>query len=313
MLLMLLLLLAVPAAAQPGVSDWPNRDIRIIVPFPPGDAADEEARRLGAHFAEIFGVSVVVDNRAGVSGRMGVDLAHRSAPDGYTLTMGASGPLTLLPQMMGANYDPVSSFAPVLLTAVMPLLLVTPEGPAYARVHDLVLRARGIRGGLNGCSPGIATPSHIAVLLFARALDIEVLHVPYRGAHAALTDVITARCDLMFENAASAGRHVRAGRLQAVGITADAPADAWPGVPALQGVRLHTWTALIAPHGTHPLIVAQLNDAGRRFAARPEQRERILREGGRPMDLAPSEVRSFMRREVEMWRAILRDLDLWRG
>lgn len=314
--LLLALLLLLPwsglraATAEEPAEAWPTREVRIIVPFPPGDAADAEARRLAAHYARVFGVGFVVDNRPGVSGRMGTELSTRNAADGYTLIMTGSGPLTLLPQMLGAGYDPLVSFEPVLLAAAMPMLLLAPDGPAYARVQDLVLRARGQRRGLAACSTGIATPSHMAVLLFARAMDIEIVHVPYRGSYAAMTDVMGARCDLLFDNAASAGRHARAGRVQAVGITTDAPQTAWPGVPPLEGVRLRTFSVLVAPGGTHHLIVAQLNDVGRRFIATPEERARILAEGGEPLDLAPSQIRSHLRREIAQWRAILRGFDL---
>jgi len=312
--LLLALLLALPwfgpagAWAEEPAEAWPSREVRIIVPFPPGDAADAEARRLAAHYTEVFGVSFVVDNRPGVSGRMGTEVSHRLPADGYTLTMTGSGPLTLLPQMLGASYDPLVSFEPALLPAAMPMLLVAPEGPAYSRVQDLVLRARGQRRGLAACSTGIATPSHMAVLLFARAMDVDFVHVPYRGSYAAMTDVMGARCDLLFDNAASAGRHARAGRVRAVGITTDAPQTAWPGVPALEGVRVRTFSVLVAPGGTHHLIISQLNDVGRRFYARPEQRARILAEGGEPLDLAPSQIRTVLRREIEKWRDILRGL-----
>lgn len=314
----LFLLLPAPAPAQWGTDataheaaeHWPRRDVRIIVPFAPGDAADAEARRLAAHFARVFGVGFVVDNRAGVSGRMGTELSFRTAADGYTLTMTGNGPLTLLPQMMGANYDPLVSFEPILLTAAMPMLLLAPDGPAYSSLQDLVLRARGIRGGLAGCSTGIATPSHMAVLLFARAMGVDVIHVPYRGSHAALTDVMGARCDILFDDAASAGRHARAGRVQALGVTTRNPQSAWPGVPALEGVTMRTWTALVAPGGTHRLIVAQLNDEGRRFAATEAERARVLAEGGIPLDLGPSQIRSFMRREIANWAELLDKLDV---
>lgn len=310
---LLLLLLPTPAPAQwtaeaaalEAAENWPRRNVRIIVPFAPGDAADAEARRLAAHYTRVFGVGFVVDNRAGVSGRMGTELSFRTAADGYTLTMAGSGPLTLLPQMMGASYDPLVNFEPVLLTAAMPMLLLAPDGQAYSSLQDLVLRARGIRGGLAGCSTGIATPSHLAVLLFARAMNVDVIHVPYRGSHAALTDVMGARCDILFDNAASAGRHARAGRVRALGVTTRAPQSAWPGVPALDGVALRTWSALVAPGGTHRLIVAQLNDEGRRFAATEAERARVLAEGGVPLDLGPSQIRSFMRGEIAMWADVL--------
>lgn len=299
------------ARAEPAEA-WPSRDIRIIVPFPPGDAADSEARRLASHYTEVFGVNFVVDNRPGVSGRMGTEISARLAADGYTLIMTSSGPLTLVPQILGAGYDPLVSFEPVLLPAAMPLLLLAPDGPAYAQVRDLVLRARGQRRGLAACSTGIATPSHIAAVLFARAMDVDFVHVPYRGSYAAMTDVMAARCDMLFDNAASAGRHARAGRVRAVAITTDAPQTAWPGVPALEGVRLSTFSVLVAPGGTHRLIVSQLNDIGRRFLARPEERARILAEGGQPLDLAPSQIRSYLRHEIAGWNVILRGIDLAR-
>jgi len=136
------------------------------------------------------------------------------------------------------------------------------------------------------------------------------VHVPYRGSAPALNDTVAGTVQMMLDQLPSALPQMRSGRVRAVGITTDAPQTAWPGVPPLPGLRLSTFSVLVAPGGTHHLIVAQLNDAGRRFMARPEERARILAEGGVPLDLGPSEIRNFLRREIVHWRGLLRGFDL---
>jgi tripartite-type tricarboxylate transporter receptor subunit TctC len=306
-LLALLLLLPGLAAAQA----WPERPVRIIVPFPPGGGTEAVARLVAAHYQEVFGQPFVVESRSGASGMLGTEMAARAAPDGYTLAMTASGPLSILPQMLQAGYDPIRGFEHVLLPSVTPLLLVMPTNRAPNTVRELVAWAQSRRGQVNYCSIGVASPSHLSAEMFARAMGIEMTHIPHRGSGPALTDTIAGHCDLMFDSTSSRGPHVRGGRLKALGISTRERHPSWGELPTIaeQGVpgyMTQTWSGLVAPAGTPAAIVQRLNEEGRRFAASARERERIVSHGGLPVDLPPAQFREFPQGEIAAWGEVIR-------
>jgi tripartite-type tricarboxylate transporter receptor subunit TctC len=309
MLAVALLLLLTPglAAAQ----TWPDRPVRMIVPFPPGGGTEVIARLVSAHYQEVFGGAFIVESRSGASGMLGTEIVSRAAPDGYTLGMLGSGPLTILPQMLQAPYDPMRSFEHILLPFITPLLMGMPTSRPPSNVAEFVAWARTRPGQLNYCSIGVASPSHLSAEMFARAMNVEMTHIPHRGSGPALIDTIAGHCDLMFDNAASAGPHVREGRLKAIGISTRERLPSWPEVPTIaeQGVNgyvTQTWSGLVAPAGTPAAIVARLSEEGRRFAASSRERARILDQGGVPMDLTPAQFREFLQAEIASWGAVIR-------
>jgi len=307
MLAVLLLLAPGLAAAQ----IWPDRPVRMIVPFPPGGGTELIARLVAAHYQEIFGGAFVVESRSGASGMLGTELVARAAPDGYTLGMLGSGPLTILPQMLHATYDPLRSFEPILLPSITPLLMVMPPSRPPSNVAEFVAWARQRPGALNYCSIGVASPSHLSAEMFSRAMGVEITHIPHRGSGPALIDTIAGHCDLLFDNVASAGPHVREGRLKALGISTRERLLSWPQVPTVaeQGVpgyATQTWSGLVAPAGTPAAIVARLSEEGRRFATGVRERSRVLEQGGVPMDLSPAQFREFLQAEIASWGAVIR-------
>jgi tripartite-type tricarboxylate transporter receptor subunit TctC len=306
-LLALLLLLPGLAAAQ----SWPERPVRVIVPFPPGGGTEAVARLVAQHYQEVFGQPFVVESRSGASGMLGTEMAARAAPDGYTLAMTASGPLSILPQMLQAGYDPIRGFEHVLLPSVTPLLLVMPPNRAPNTVRELVAWAQARRGQVNYCSIGVASPSHLSAEMFSRAMGFEMTHIPHRGSGPALTDTIAGHCDLMFDSTSSSGPHVRAGRLKALGISTRERHPSWAELPTIAeqgapGYRTQTWSGLVAPAGTPAAIVQRLNEEGRRFAGSARERERIVTQGGLPVDFTPAEFRDFLQGEIMAWGVVIR-------
>ncbi len=290
---------------------WPDHPVRMIVPFPPGGGTEVIARLISAHYQEVFGAAFVVESRSGASGMLGTELVSRAAPDGYTLGMLGSGPLTILPQMLHATYDPMRSFEHILLPFITPLLMVMPTNRPPSNVAEFVAWARQRPGQLNYCSIGVASPSHLSAEMFSRAMGVEMTHIPQRGSGPALIDTIAGHCDVLFDNAASAGPHVREGRLKVLGITARERLPSWAEVPTIaeQGVAgyaTQTWSGLVAPAGTPAAIVARLSAEGRRFAATDRERARTLDQGGVPMDLTPAQFREFVQTEISAWGEVIR-------
>lgn len=290
---------------------WPERPVRIIVPFPPGGGTEAVARLVAAHYQEAFGQPFVVESRSGASGMLGTEMAARAPADGYTLSMTASGPLSILPQMLQAGYDPIRSFEHVLLPSVTPLMMVVPTNRPPNNVREFVTWAQSRRGQVNYCSIGVASPSHLSAELFARAMGVEMTHIPHRGSGPALTDTIGGHCDVLFDSTSSSGAHVRGGRLKALGISTRERLPSWGDLPTIAeqgatGYATQTWSGLVAPAGTPAAVVARLNEEGRRFAASPRERERIESQGGLATDMTPAQFREYLQGEIAAWGAVIR-------
>jgi tripartite-type tricarboxylate transporter receptor subunit TctC len=311
-LLLAALLLPSLAMAPTAVAQaWPERPVRIIVPFPPGGGTEAVARLVAGHYQEVFGQPFVVESRSGASGMLGTELAARAAPDGYTLSMTASGPLSILPQMLQAGYDPIRSFEHVLLPSVTPLLMVIPTNRPPNTMQEFVAWAGTRRGQINYCSIGVASPSHLSAELFARAMNVEMTHIPHRGSGPALLDTMAGHCDVLFDSSSSSGPHIRGGRLKALGITTRERHPSWPDLPTIveqgaTGYATQTWSGLVAPAGTPPAIIQRLNTEGRRFATSPRERERIVTQGGVVTDLSPQQFREFLQTEITAWGEVIR-------
>ncbi|MBR0672440.1 Bug family tripartite tricarboxylate transporter substrate binding protein [Neoroseomonas soli] len=301
---------AAPGAAAQGA--WPDRPIRMIVPFPPGGGTDTLARIVAAHLQTVLGQPVAVENRSGGSGVIGTEVVARAAPDGYTLGMTASGPMTILPQMMASPpYHPVRSFAHVALPYVTPLFMVVPPASQARSLQDFVTWARQNRGGVNYCSIGVASPSHLSAEIFLRAFNIEMEHIPHRGSAPALTDTIAGNCHVLFDSSTSSSPLVRQGALRALGVSSAQRLPSFPDVATIAeqgaaGYETSTWSAVIAPVGTPGPVVERLNAEIRRLAATPAERERVSGQGGLALDLTPAQFTAFLDREIEAWGRVIR-------
>ncbi len=309
---LLAMALATPAVAQPA---WPTRTVRIIVPYPPGGGTDALARLMAQHLQARLGQAFVVENRAGGAGVVGTEQVARAAPDGYTLAVNASGPITVLPHLQAVNYDPLGGFAPVCLPAMTPLLLVVPPNSPLRSVEDLLQRARAEPGRMNLCNIGIGSPSQLVAEMFVRAFGLDLAHVPYRGSAPALQDVAAGHCELLFDSGTSSMPLVRQGVVRALAATAPRRIAALPEVPTLveKGARdfeASTWSGLFAPAGTPEPIVALLNRELRAFMAEPAQQARFAELGSVPLDYAPAEFSAFLARESAAWGRVIREANI---
>jgi len=307
--------LALPAVAPhaQGAGAWPTKPIRLIVPFPAGGAVDATSRDLAKKLSEQLGQPVVVDNRPGAGGNIGMDAVAKSAPDGYTIGMGALSTHAVNPALFAKMpYDAVKDFAPVSLVVVTPNVLVTnPQVLPATDVAGIVAAAKA-GGKLNCASGSNGSAGHLACELFKLATGAPITHVPYKGGGPAMTDLLGGQVQMMFDNMASAMPQIKAGKLRAFAVTTPKRSALAPELPTMAeaGIKdfdVFTWWGVLAPAGTPPDIVKRISLEIQRALAAPELREKWLASGAEPAADTPDEFRAFIGRELTKYARIVRD------
>jgi tripartite-type tricarboxylate transporter receptor subunit TctC len=305
------LIVAIAHAQAP----YPSKPIRLIAPFPPGAVVDTLCRTIAVPMGELLGQPVVVENRTGAGGNIGMDLVAKAPADGYTLGMGGIGTHGINPSVYARMpFDPVRDFVPITFVASnINVLVVNPSVPARD-VRELISYAKANPGKLAFGSAGIGTSQHLAGELFKQITGIEMAHVPYKGAGPAVSDLIAGQIPLMFADISAALGHIRSGRLRALGVTTrertpllDVPTLIEQGVPDFD---VNAWFGLLAPAGTSPEIVARLNDAGVKALSAPATRERLQSLGLNPAPGTPEEFARFIRAELDRWSKVARAVNI---
>ncbi len=297
-----------------GADDYPSRPIRIIVPSPPGGGNDIMARIGAQRLSEAWSRPVIVDNRAGAGGAIAFELVAHAEPDGYTLLLGSTN-LTVLPDITKVAYDPIRDFAPVsLMSTAMNILLVHPSVPADS-VKQLIALAKTQPGKLMYASSSVATSSHLAAEMFCMQAGIKMLHVPYKGAGPALTDLMGGQVQALFANPAAAIAHVRSGKLRALAVTGDKRSTVMPEVPtvaeaALPGFEASTWWGILAPARTSNALVAKLNEELAHALTQPEALNRIAALGADVVGGPPKKLADHLRAEIPKWRKVVVAADI---
>jgi tripartite-type tricarboxylate transporter receptor subunit TctC len=301
-------LLAPSARAQ----TYPERPLRVIVPFPPGGPTDIVARPLAAQLGEALKQPVVIDNRGGSGGSVGADAVAKAQPDGYTLLVGTVGTAAINVSLYRSlPYDPIGDFTPIALLAAAPVAVVVNASTPIASLADLVAQARADPGRISFGSAGNGTPGHLTGQIFAAAASIQLTHVPYRGSAPAVTDLIAGTIPLMFDPVQSVLPHIRAGRLRALavssrmraGVLAEVPTVAESGFP---GFETAAWWALFAPARLPDGVRIRLRDEVLRIVASDTFSERLLPLGVQPMRDQPADFVAFQRAEIEKWGNAIR-------
>ena len=313
-LLSLALALAAGAGwAQTGASVFPNRPFRFVVGFTPGGPSDILARALGQKLAERLGQQVVVENRPGAGGNLAAEAVAKSAPDGYTWLLGNNSILATNQTLYGAlPYDPVKDFAPVALVAIQPnILVVHPSVPATS-VSELITYLKKNPGKANYASSGGGAAAHLAGELFKAMAGVDIVHVPYKGAQPALTDVIAGQVQMMFATSASVIPYIKAGRLRALAVTTarrstsvpDLPTVAEAGVP---GFEATTWHGVVVPAATHPGVIEILNRRINSALEEKDLRDRLTSLGAEIATGTPEDFRDYISREIPKWAKVVKD------
>ena len=292
---------------------YPTKQIRIIVPFPPGGIADTFGRVIAQKLAESWAQPVVVENRAGAGGNIGADVVAKSPADGYSLVMGSIGTHAVNPALF-ANmpYDPIKDFSPIALVMEAEGLLIVNPASNIKTVRELIERARAEPGVLTYASGGRGTTGHLAGELFNASAKVQLVHVPYKGNVPAITDLLGGQTVLSFATMPTALPYVRNGRLKALAVIGANRSPTLPEVPTLTesglpGFEVNNWIGLFAPAGVPPEIVAKLNTAVMAILRAPEIEKRIDSEGARVTPNTPAQFAVFVQNETVKWAKVLRD------
>jgi tripartite-type tricarboxylate transporter receptor subunit TctC len=300
-------------AATVNAQGYPNKPIRMVVPWPPGQATDLVGRLMAMKMSELLGQPIVIDNRAGAGGTIGTDNAAKSAPDGYTILAGSSGPATVSPLLQKVPYDVEKDFAPVRLVGVSPYLLVThPAFPANS-AKDFIDLLRANPGKYTFSSSGTGATAHLICEWFNSLAQVKAVHVPYKGSAQSLTDLMSGQVAYSIETLAGTGPHVRAGKLKAFGISLEKGSALAPGIPALAqvaampGFDVGAWLGLMVPAGTPREIVNRLALEADKALQNPETRERLAGIGLEIDSRGPEAFAAYLKGESARFASIIKN------
>ena len=306
------LLLATAAWAQ----GYPNRAVRVIVPWPPGQATDVAARIVAEKLSQQLGQPFVIDNRAGAGGSIGSDAVAKAAPDGYTILASSSGPISIMPLLQKTPYDPQKDFAPVSLIATVPFALVThPSFPAN-NAQEFVAQVRANPDKYTFSSSGTGATAHLISELFNSMAGLKARHVPYKGSAPALTDLVGGQINYTIETVSGVIGHVKAGRLKVHGTSFARRSSAMPEVPTLAeaaklpGFDIGAWIGYSAPRGTPPEILNRLaGEIGKAMQA-ADLKERYLAMGLDAVSNTPDEMVAFLRNENQRYGGVIKSQNI---
>lgn len=303
-------LAALPAWAQQG--DWPARPVRLIVPFPPGGANDIAARLDSQKLAERWGRSVVIDNRGGAGGNIGTEIGARSAPDGYTLTVGSTSTLStnvsLLPSL---PFDPLRDFAPIAMLMTAPYVLIVHGSVPANSMQELVQFAKKNPGKLNYSSFGEGSSAHLVVEMFKSMAGVDIVHVPYKGGGPALAAVVGGEVQMTFGNLGVVLQQVQAGRVKGLAVSTRKRVAALPQTPTVveSGIpdfEATAWVGLVAPKALPKGLVRKIHGDVAGVLADQEMNKKILARGMEPGDMTPEEFGRHIRADIERWRKVIK-------
>jgi tripartite-type tricarboxylate transporter receptor subunit TctC len=300
---------AVAAAQQV----YPAKPIRLVVPFPPGGGTDIIARVVSNKLTETLKWTVVVDNRPGAGGNIGMDLLAKSRPDGYTIALGQTSNLAVNPTLY-ANlpYDPLKDFSPIAAVADAPLVLVVASSSPYKTLADVVAAARAKPDTVTLGTPGNGTVAHLTGELFQKAAGIKLQHVPYKGSAQAITDLIGGSIAVFMSSVPTAQSQIKSGTMRALAVTSAQRAADLPSVPTInesgyKGFDARTWFGIVAPAGTPAPVIAKLNAEINKVLAMPEVRAKITVEGGSVLGGSAGQFGALIRSEIPRWGKVIKD------
>jgi tripartite-type tricarboxylate transporter receptor subunit TctC len=291
---------------------WPNRFVRLIVPYPAGGGADAIARIVSARLSEIWGQQLVIENRGGAGGNIASDAVARSAPDGYTLYLAGEFQATNIFAYPRLTYDPVADFLPVSLIVQYPVAIVVPNSSPARTIGEFIAHAKANRGKVTFASPGYGTGPHLAGELFKRVAGIELTHVPYRGAAPALQDLVPGRVDSLVNNIAPIVPLMQQGQLRVLAVTTARRTPAAPDVPTLaesgmSGFDVSGWYAFFVPAKTPPDIVRKMHADTAAALADPVVKGRLEQLGLFVVGSTPDQLGRFLKLEMDKWGPLIKE------
>ena len=298
-------------------SPWPNKPVRIVVPFAAGGTTDILARAIAPELSKAFGQSFIVDNRGGAGGNLGADIVAKSPNDGYTLLMGTVGThginRALYPKL---PYDPFKDFSPITLVAAVPNIMVMNADKAKAlninTVSEFIAYAKKNPGKLNMASSGNGTSIHLAGELFKSRTGTFMVHFPYRGSGPALLDMLGGNMDVMFDNLPSSLPHIKSGKLKAFAVTSSQRSSVLPDTPTIEeagkikGFEASSWFGLLAPAGTNPAVISRIQQEVAKSLGSPEIKEKLIAQGAIPSGNTPAQFAAHIDAEHKKWAEVVK-------
>jgi tripartite-type tricarboxylate transporter receptor subunit TctC len=303
--------LTLAACAHAAAQTYPNRPIKMIVPFAPG-GADVIARLVGDQISAVLGQPVVHENRPGAGGVTGTKSIVTAAPDGYTITLASPGPITVAPAVnKNADYDPIRQLAPVALIATSPIVLVVNPNLPVKTVKELVTYANANPGKVNYASVGFGTSPHLLGELLKQKTGAQIVHVPYRGSSPALVDILSGEIQFLFDNLRNVQTFIQSGKLRALAVTSETRSEDLPDVPTMKesgvdGFVDVYWNGVLAPGGTPAEIVGKLNTVINDGLNKPEMKENLIKLNMQPKPESPTEFTAFIKAGLQKWSDIVR-------
>lgn len=303
-------------AATASAQTYPTKPVRIIVPFSPGGASDALPRLLGSKLSEMWGQQIIIDNRPGAAGNIGMELGSKAAPDGYTLTSGPIGNLAVNPHMYKLSYDVFKDFTPItMMGTVENGLVVHPSIPARS-VKELIALLKARPGELTYGSGGVGTQAHMAGELFRAMTGTNMTHIAYKGVGASVADLLGGHLAMIFAQIHAVSPHIQAGKLRALGVASLKRSAALPNIPTiaeagnLPGFESISWYALIGPAGMPPAVVTKIQTDSAKVLQSPELREKLAAQGVEPGGGTPDQLRTVMRADYDRYGTIIRKLGI---
>jgi tripartite-type tricarboxylate transporter receptor subunit TctC len=303
-----LVLLASAAAAQ--TPDWPDRPVRLIVPFPAGSSTDIISRIVAQRLGTRLGQQVIIENRAGASGNIGADAVAKAAPDGYTIGIATASTHAVAASLSASlPYDPIKDFAPVAMLGGQPYALVVYSGVPARDFGELIALAKAKPGTLNYGSAGVASLAHLATALLASMAGIDITHVPYKSSSQSMTDMITGRLEMQLATIAPALPNIRAGQLRALATSGSKRSSVLPEVPTvaeagIAGYEASLWVSLVAPPAISPAMVARLNREVNAILTSAEGKEALIAQALEPDPGPPETITARIRTDTMKWREV---------
>jgi tripartite-type tricarboxylate transporter receptor subunit TctC len=294
--------------------NFPTKSLRMIIHFPAGGPTDFVGRALAQKLGEAWKQQIIVENRPGAGGIIGIETVLRAPADGYTLLFGTGGSLALAPALTPKlPYDVFTDLAPITLVVINPqILVVHPSLPVHS-VRELIKLAKSQPGKINYASVGPGSPNHMGMELLKSMAGIDMLHVPYKGTSPAITDLLSGRVSLLFNSMPSVLPHIKSGRLRAIAVGSAKRSPAAPDIPtvaesgpSLKGFQYVTWYALLAPAATPKDVIAKINAESVKILSQPEMVQRLSSQGAEPAPGTPEELSKFMRNEYEDWKKVIK-------
>src|SRR3954468_9213058 len=312
----LIFTVACALVAAPALAAYPDKPVRLIMPYPAGGSIDTAGRAVAQKLADTFGQQIVIDNRTGAGGVIGTETAAHAVPDGYTLVIGGTGTLALSPHLhRNLPYDPVRDFAPVTMLIASPYVIVVHPSVAANNVKELIALAKAKPGQINYASGGAGSAPHFASEMFNTAAGVKLTHVPYKGSTPGVIDLIGGQVQVMFTGIPSVIAYIKSNRLRALAVTGKTRTAALPDVPTViesgvPGYVVSPWFGLLVPVHTPATIVATLHRETVKALRSPALTERFAVEGVDPVGDTPEHFAAYIKEEIVTWGKVVKDTSM---